>query len=131
MYAKATEHAKAINAAYEYLSEWLENGAHQTQEPEFTRPSASSYQPRHTYHKRTFTPGFPDPDIFEIFLKSSHIISTGYDRRTSVLYIKFDDNSVYCYFDVPEPIFAEFLEAESHGKFAHRHIYRRYRQRRF
>src|SRR5262245_34105974 len=74
--------------------------------------------------------GFPDPAVMEVFLKSSNIISTAHSRTTRTLYIKFTGNVVYRYFGVTEALFEEFLNARSHGKFAHRDIYSRFRQER-
>ncbi len=85
-----------------------------------------AYRTQHTYNRKSFTPGFPDPDVFEVFVKSSHIVSAGYNRTTATLYIKFDGNVVYSYIHVPESVFSAFMSAESHGKFAHRNIYHQY-----
>jgi hypothetical protein len=50
-------------------------------------------------------------------------VSTGYDRKAGILYIKFEGFAVYKYFDVTESVFEDFVATESHGKYAHRHIY--------
>lgn len=129
----ATERAKKINAAYEYLSELHERGVlPPTPRTNGHRPTPPSPQPRqayrtqHTYNGKPFTPGFPDPNVFEVFVRSSHIISAGYNRTTQTLYIKFDGDVVYSYLHVPEAVFNAFMSAESHGKFAYRHIYHHY-----
>lgn len=139
-YAKATEHAKRINAAYEYISELHESGTLPAKSHEAragygnSQGSARSYQQeyrtKHTYRKQGFQPGFPDPNIIEIFLKSSNIVSTGYNRELHLLYIKFVGGAVYIYDGVPEHIYNSFLSADSHGKFAHAYIYKQYRYRR-
>jgi hypothetical protein len=124
--------AQAINAAYEYLSELLEAGALPPPSPNGSaagtasswRDRCDTYQTQHTYRGKTYSTGLPDPTVLEIFLKSSHIVSTGYDPELQVLFIKFDDFSVYKYFDVAESVFQDFVAAESHGKYAHRQIYR-------
>ena len=78
------------------------------------------------YDRKPFTPGFGDPGVSEVFVESSHIISTGYDRAKEILYIKFEGDRVYAYFHVPESVFSDFLAAESHGRFASRYIYWQY-----
>lgn len=127
----ANEQMKLINAAYEHLSELNDyEGAHgQVQRPGSTSSSQErpAYRPQHVYRGEGFVPGFPDPDVVEVFIKSSHLVSTGYNRKTRTLYLKFMRNAVYAYLDVPETVFLDFLAAESHGKFAHRCIYGHYK----
>ena len=133
-HAEATENMKTINVAYEFLSEVLEsNGGTYCVKAAHQAPSAWSWtdlQPRRTYEGKTYTAGFPDLDVIEIFLRSSHIISAGYNRSTQTLYIKFSGNTVYRYFGVPQSVVDAFLDAPSHGKFGNTHIYPRYRQER-
>jgi hypothetical protein len=71
-------------------------------------------------------PGFPGSDVFEVFVKSSHIVSSGYSRAHQILYIKFDNNIVYGYLSVPELIFTAFIAADSHGAFANQNIYQKF-----
>lgn len=132
---EATERAKRINLAYEFLSEFVEeNGgiyrgiANGTSSRSSRRSTAT--EPRHAYKGKTYEVGFPDSSVTEIFVKSSNIVSTGYKRSTGTLYIKFTGNRVYRYYDVPEEVFSSFLDAHSHGKFAHREIFQRYRYER-
>ena len=63
-------------------------------------------------------------------MKSSNIISTGYKRASRTLYIKFDGDVVYRYEGVPDGVFEDFLSAESHGRYAYRHISRAYKYER-
>lgn len=136
-YAEATEKAKSTNIAYEFLSELLERNGGPYWSPSGAGKTSTAQtwtwedlQPRRTYEGKTYTVGFPDPAVTEIFLKSSHIVSTGYSCSTQTLYIKFSGNSVYRYFNVPETVFEDFLNAPSHGKFGHQHIYQRFRYER-
>lgn len=128
----ATERAKEINVANEYLCELHESGVlprstRRTNGQRSSQPQPQdTYRTQHTYNRKPFTPGFPDPGVFEVFVRSSHIISAGYNRTTQTLYIKFDEDVVYSYLHVPESVFAAFMAAESHGKFAHRNIYHQY-----
>jgi hypothetical protein len=132
-HAQAEQKAKAINLAYEHLTEALEVRSplgHAGPRPvgsEGARTWTSGPAPQHVYRKRAFTPGFPDPAVFEVFVKSSNILSVGYSVSARVLYIKFFDGGSYRYFDVPEATFADLLNASSHGSFAHRNIYNRFR----
>ncbi len=133
----ATDRAQKINAAYEHLSELHELGSLPRSAPRPTgqRPTPppqpqQAYRTQHTYNRKSFTPGFPDLSVFEVFVRSSNIISAGYNRTTQTLYIKFDGDVVYSYLHVPESVFTAFMSAESHGKFAHRNIYHQYPSKR-
>lgn len=131
-YASATEKTKQLNLSFEFLSEYLEDtGGTYTfvsrKEPAPTSRPPRDYRPRRTYEGQTYAEGFPDTTVTEVFLKSSHIISTGYKSSERVLYIKFNGNRVYRYYDVPDAVFEAFLSAESHGKFAHQNIYHSFR----
>ncbi|MBI3830948.1 MAG: KTSC domain-containing protein [Planctomycetes bacterium] len=131
MLSTATDRARKINDAFEHLSELLEIGPLPNETVRANTPPASKpqqeYRTQHTYNRRPFKTGFPNPNVFEVFVKSSHIISIGYSRANRTLYIKFDGGSVYGYLNVPESMFSDFIEAESHGKFAHRNIYSQYK----
>ena len=135
MLPTATENCKQINAAYEHLSELFEIGrlprSTTRVNPPPTSKTQQAYRTQHTYNRTPFTTGFPDPNVFEVFVKSSNIISTGYNRANGTLYIKFEGDLVYAYLLVPESVFSDFLAAESHGKFAHRYIFRRYESVRY
>lgn len=51
-------------------------------------------------------------------VNSSMIASIGYDSSTSTLEIEFKKGSaVWQYFDFPEPMWNEFENCESHGKY--------------
>ena len=84
--AAATKHAAAINAAFERLSERLQLGPIPRCVPCYNRVPTS--RPPHgrrrqrACHRAPPTPGFPDPDVCEVFVESSHIVSAGYDHDT-------------------------------------------------
>lgn len=123
----AEEKAKRLNTAYEWLTEALERGGLPSS-TDFSGKQGMGFRgasqgPRHVYRRKPFTPGFADASVFEVFVKSSNIISTGYSRLARIMYIKFHDGATYRYFDVPLEVFDAFLAAESHGAFAHRRIY--------
>jgi hypothetical protein len=122
----AHEKAVSINNAYELITEHIElHGpirnvvSKETFQPE----NKATYPPKHRWNDRQFTPGFPDETVFEVFVKSSNLLSIGYNPNTKKLYVKFQNNSVYEYTDVPDYVFYRFLNAESHGKFAYAEIY--------
>ena len=50
-------------------------------------------------------------------LKSTNIVSVGYDSENSVLEVEFRSGSVYQYFQVPEKIFAGLMSARSKGQY--------------
>ena len=118
------DRSKKINEAYEVLTELVEK--HVAGATDSQASVNQEYSPQHRYRGKIFTPGFPDETVLEEFVKSSHIVSVGYSRALSRLYIKFDGDRVYEYFDVPEPIYLDFVGAESPGRFANRFIYERF-----
>ena len=121
----ATRRSQEINNAYEILTEYIEiNGPIQISASQIKHTSlARTASPNHIYANRTFTPGFPDEAVFEVFVKSSHIVSAGYNPHSRKMYIKFDRGEVYEYSKVPGHVWDEFMMAESHGKYAHKYIY--------
>lgn len=58
---------------------------------------------------------------------SSHVVSVGYDPNTLTLEVEFNGNSVYQYFDVPETVHQELMQASSVGTYLHAQIYNNYR----
>lgn len=129
---EAKTKAPQINDAYEVITEHLEkHGNISNHQNAFSFKNIEhDFTPKHSWNKRSFTPGFPDDTVFEIFVKSSNILSIGYNPYTEKLYVKFQDNSVYEYNKVPMSIFDELFSAESHGKYAHRNIFSTYDYRR-
>jgi curved DNA-binding protein CbpA len=124
---EATEKCIEINNAYEYLSEYIElNGPiDQSIESDY-----DYYEVRHIHDKVEFSPGFPDPHVFEYFVKSSAMLSCGYSMSNRYLYIKFRHSVVYRYYNVPQNVFFDLLNSKSHGKFSHRFIYKNYKYER-
>jgi DnaJ-class molecular chaperone len=114
----ANKKSQEINAAYEFISEVLESTPSDVNFEQYSK----QYKTEHKYKNHSFEPGFPDPFVFEIFLKSSHIISAGYNRATRLLYVKFKPNSVYKYHDLPSSVFDDFINAPSHGKYLNKNI---------
>ena len=50
-------------------------------------------------------------------LASSNIASAGYDRERMIMEIEFHDGAVYQYFNVPEKVYLELINAPSHGAY--------------
>lgn len=46
---------------------------------------------------------------------SSNLASIGYDSNSLILEIEFNHGGVYQYFDVPENVYEELMNADSHG----------------
>lgn len=63
-------------------------------------------------------------------VSSSHLVSVGYDEQFQTLEIEFKDGSVYQYFDVPDNVYEDLMQAPSQGKFLHAHIMNFYRDTR-
>ena len=55
-------------------------------------------------------------------VSSSNLASIGYDFQSLTLEIEFKDGSVYQYFDVPDNMYEDLMQAPSKGKFFHAHI---------
>lgn len=85
-----------------------------------------AYRANDTDGRMPLVTGFPDPTVYEVFLKFTHMVSTGYNRTNEFLFIKFKGGVIYSYLHVPESVFLEFLAAESHGAFAQQQIYPQY-----
>ena len=58
-------------------------------------------------------------------VSSSNISSIGYERGT--LYVRFHSGQMYAYFNVPEIIYNNLMNASSKGKYFEAHIKNNYR----
>jgi len=50
-------------------------------------------------------------------VKSSNLSSVGYDASKQILEIEFKHGGIYQYFDVPQNVYKELMNAVSHGKY--------------
>ncbi len=50
-------------------------------------------------------------------VESSNLASVGYDAKGQILEIEFNHGGVYQYFDVPQEVYDELMDAGSHGKY--------------
>jgi hypothetical protein len=104
--------------------------------PEARSPYRSTYRahPSRKFWNDEVQHGFPDETVFEVFFKSGHLVSGGYNAIQSILYQKFlqgvGDTVVYRYFDVPLNTWKSLMAAKSHGSFAFHNINHTYRYER-
>lgn len=50
-------------------------------------------------------------------VQSSNLSSIGYDEENQLLEIEFNHGRVYEYFDVPNDVYEELMNASSHGRY--------------
>lgn len=55
-------------------------------------------------------------------VESSNLASIGYDAENEILEIEFNHGGIYQYFDVPENIYDELMNASSYGQYFDRNI---------
>ena len=55
-------------------------------------------------------------------VESSNIASIGYDAENEILEIEFNHGGIYQYFNVPKNVYAEMMNASSHGRYFDRNI---------
>jgi hypothetical protein len=48
-------------------------------------------------------------------IESTNLASIGYDAKNEILEVEFKYGVVYQYFDVPEHVYEELMNADSHG----------------
>ena len=48
-------------------------------------------------------------------VSSSNLASIGYDAENEILEVEFKHGGIYQYFDVPENVYYELMNADSHG----------------
>ncbi len=60
--------------------------------------------------------------MIRVPVKSTNILSIGYDQTSQMLEIEFQTKRVYRYSHVPPHIYAGLMKASSHGKYFQTHI---------
>ena len=55
-------------------------------------------------------------------VESSNLASIGYDAENEILEVEFNHGGIYQYFDVPENVYDELMNADSHGQYFDRNI---------
>ena len=73
---------------------------------------------------------FLEKPIPRVAVRSSNRRSVGYDRWAQRLEIEFRNGRVYAYFEVPEHIHSQLMDAPSKGRYFHYYIKRHYQYRR-
>jgi len=53
---------------------------------------------------------------------SSHVAEIGYDAENQITYVRFNDQSLYIYKEVPETEFNNLANADSVGSYLHRNF---------
>jgi hypothetical protein len=48
---------------------------------------------------------------------SSNLSAVGYDSTTKIMHIRFNSGRLYAYYNVPESIYRELMNAESLGRY--------------
>ena len=61
------------------------------------------------------------------YIDSSNLASIGYDAKNKILEIEFNHGGVYQYFDVPQDVYDELMNADSYGKYFVHNIKNNYR----
>lgn len=126
----ATRKSQEIIRAYELLTKYIQKHGPFRIKIKGKKANSSSRTESRQGRKKEPKPGFPDKTVLEVFFKSSHIVSAGYNEKSKKLYIKFKDNVVYEYTNVGNKVWEEFKTAKSHGRFANSNIYYSFKYRR-
>lgn len=96
------------------------------QTPTTPQPSSSSHAVHPgfaAFSQQSWTPQTSNSDNRNWTpVVSSNIKAIAYDRNNDTLAVKFLDNDVYEYSDVPSAIYSAFLIAPSKGRFFHQNI---------
>lgn len=61
-----------------------------------------------------------------IAVESSNVKALGYDPDNRNAYAEFTKSGLYCYKEVPQTVFDDWLASESKGKYFHKHIKEKY-----
>jgi DnaJ-class molecular chaperone len=121
--SEATEKAKRINIAYDELLKYrYSNPIPEINKKNESKKSESTSQNKKSNLKNNFS-NFPE-NIEEITVESSMLDSIGYDEENQILYLTFNSNyQTYRYKEVPIDKFRSLLNADSIGKYVHKHIF--------
>ncbi len=60
-------------------------------------------------------------------VKSTTLLSVGYDEASSTLEVEFTDGHIYQYFDVPSAEYGELMRADSIGSYFSNNVRNSYR----
>jgi hypothetical protein len=65
-------------------------------------------------------------NVLRTLVKSSRVRSIGY-RNSKILQVEFKKGVVYQYYNVPESVYEEFMQAESKGRIGSNNIFHSYK----
>ena len=117
---EALERSKKINEAFSFLKDYI------PPQSDTINTSTNKSESAFTKSKPTSKHKGIRLNIQRIRVKSSNIHSIGYDPKLCILQVEFFNSGIYQYYEVPENIFEQLMEADSKGKFFNRNIAIRY-----
>ncbi|SHN35745.1 KTSC domain-containing protein [Mucilaginibacter sp. OK098] len=74
----------------------------------------------------SIAPETRDQSFAEYTLTTTTSNILDFDYKSQVLTVNFVDGNTYEYFDVPKEVYRKFINADSPGRFARRHIFNNY-----
>jgi curved DNA-binding protein CbpA len=74
----------------------------------------------------SIAPETRDQSFAEYTLTTTTSNILDFDYKSQVLTVNFLDGNTYEYFDVPKEVYRKFINADSPGRFARRHIFNNY-----
>lgn len=108
-YQEALERSKKINEAFGLLKSY---------DPPNIPNSDRGTRSYTNKSERPVNKGKPEKlNISRIPVKSSNLRSVGYDKMDKVLQVEFRSGAIYQYYDVPEFVYFELLQADSKGMY--------------
>lgn len=111
---KALENSKKINEAFSFLENY-QAPPKQTTTSNYSTFNKSKAEP--SYKRSPPKPKGNRLNIVRVRVKSSNIHSVGYDSTHKVLQVEFLNGSIYQYYNVPENVYNELMQASSKGKY--------------
>ena len=61
-----------------------------------------------------------------VSVNSSNLSAVGYDSETSTMHVRFNSGRLYAYYNVPESVHRELMNASSHGSYFNSFVKGRY-----
>ena len=115
----ATDKMKIINEAYELLKDY--DGLLGDSKKIPNRPNNS--ESRKSNQGKSTNPKGVKLDIARKPVKSSNVVSIGYDDSSKVLQVEFYGRSIYQYYNVPAFIYFELMQSISKGKYLNQKVF--------
>ncbi len=94
-----------------------------TEDGEIQEQESLRIEDRTDYVSKDFDPR----DVPLEKVESSNLSQVGYDKEERVLVIEFNSGGLYAYYDVPETVVTELLDAESLGSYFYANIRNQYK----